>query len=98
VCSDYDCQNHTGEVSQTLLTRVVLGNPKKAHSFVQEALKMKDLRADDLATLKEGRHSVFSEGFAGSRNAFTAGSGLNEFAIKDASLTYPEFRIFYKPK
>jgi hypothetical protein len=98
VCSDYDCATHKDEVSQTLLTRVVLGNTKKAHSFVQSGLKMKDLRADDLGKLKADRHTVYSEGFAGSKNALTAGSGLNEYGVKDASLTYPEFRIFYKTK
>lgn len=98
VCSDYDCPTHKDAVSETLLTRVVLGNTKKAHSFVQSGLKMKDLRADDLGTLKEGRHTVYSEGYAGSKNAFTAGSGLNEFGVKDASFTYPEFRISYRTK
>lgn len=94
VCTDYDCLKHTNEPSQILLSRVILGHPKKAHSFLQRG----NLRGDDLSKMKVGRHSAFSEGFKTSGNPFTAASGLNEYAVREAALTYPEFRIYYKPK
>lgn len=94
VCSDYDCQVHKEENSEILLSRVLLGHVKKAHSFLQPG----NLRGEDLSMGKAGRHSVYSEGIKGSKNLFTAASGLNEYAVRQAAQTYPEFRIYYKTK
>jgi hypothetical protein len=95
VCSDYDCQVHKDETYQMLYSRVALGRTKKAHAMLQPG----DLRADDLSTLKEDRHSVYSKGFAASGyNAFDAASGQNEYVVKEAAQTYPEFRIYYRVK
>jgi hypothetical protein len=94
VCSDYDCQVHTDQAAQILLARVLLGHTKKAHSFLQPGT----LRGEDLSTMKEGRHSAYSEGIKGSKNPFTAASGLNEYAVREAAQAYPEFRIYYKIK
>jgi hypothetical protein len=82
------------QAAQILLARVLLGHTKKAHSFLQRGT----LRGEDLSTMKEGRHSAYSEGIKGSKNPFTAASGLNEYAVREAAQAYPEFRIYYKIK
>jgi len=93
VCSDYDCQVHKDETYQMLYSRVALGRTKKAHAMLQRG----DLRADDLATLKDDRHSVYSKGIAQANyNLFDAASGQNEYVVKEAAQTYPEFRIYYQ--
>lgn len=98
VCSDYDCQVHKDETYQMLYSRVALGRTKKAHAMLQRG----DLRADDLSVLKDDRHSVYSKGLAQANyNLFDAASGQNEYVVKEAAQTYPEFRIYYrvqKPK
>jgi hypothetical protein len=93
VCSDYDCQVHKDETYQMLYSRVALGRTKKAHAMLQRG----DLRADDLSTLKDDRHSVYSKGMAQANyNLFDAASGQNEYVVKEAAQTYPEFRIYYQ--
>ena len=95
VCSDYDCEKHRDQAAQMMMARVALGHTKKAHAFLQSG----NLRADDMRTLKDGRHSVYSKGFAASgNNPFSAASGLNEFVVKEAAQVYPEFRIHYRVK
>ncbi|WP_395727372.1 DUF4157 domain-containing protein [Nakamurella sp.] len=93
VCSDYDCQVHKDETYEMLYSRVALGRTKKAHAMLQRG----DLRADDLSTLKDDRHSVYSKGVAQANyNLFDAASGQNEYVVKEAAQTYPEFRIYYQ--
>lgn len=95
VCSDYDCEEHRDQAGQMMMARVALGHTKKARAFAQHG----DLRADDMRTLKDDRHSVYSKGWAASdKNPFSAASGLNEFVVKEAAQVYPEFRIHYRVK
>ncbi|KAF4405065.1 hypothetical protein [Streptomyces lycii] len=88
-CGDYDCQDPTHPPKQLLLNRGLVGHPNTAHLYD------KSKRGDDHKTLKEGRTSVFSPGLK--NNPLGRGAtGTNEFVFKDASLLYPEIRIYYR--
>lgn len=92
-CQDYQCESEE-EGSQVIVARTVLGHPKKMHGFLQPGGNLRDQSHD--SPLKEGRHSVYSEGLNVSKNPFSAGSGTNEFLIKRPYQAYPEFRIVYR--
>ena len=94
-CKDYQCESEP-EGSQVIVARTVLGHPKKMHGFLQPGGNLRDQSHN--SPLKEGRHSVYSEGLNVSKNPFSAGSGTNEFLIKKPYQAYPEFRIVYRRK
>ncbi|MBQ0891234.1 hypothetical protein KBZ94_41060 [Streptomyces sp. RM72] len=88
VCLDYDCVDTAHPLRQMLLNRVLLGVPTFAHLY-------QSLRGQDHRSIKPGRTSVVSQGLLKFPRKMGA-SATNEFLIKDASMLYPELRIFYR--
>jgi hypothetical protein len=85
----------TEKDTEVILARVLLGNPKKMHGMAQPGGNLRDQSRHDI---KQGRNSVYSQGFNVNKNPFASGSGTNEFSVKNAAQMYPEFRIYYHRK
>ncbi|MCU8483603.1 hypothetical protein M2G67_22025, partial [Vibrio vulnificus] len=90
--ADYD--RDSSSEFQLILAKVILGVPKVRHPFAQLG---GSLRKDDVGTLKEGRHSVYSRGVSAvGLNPFKAASGTNEFLVKNAAAMNPKYIIHWK--
>ena len=95
-CEDFEC-NCTDESGMLLpriaiLARVVLGVVDKKTKLFS---KQNDYRKQSFDMISSGKHSVYTEGWDVSWNAFTFGSGNNEFLAKNTKQMYPEFLVYY---
>lgn len=82
---------------RVILAKVLLGMPKKKHSFLQ--LGWDSLRHQSINDIKEDRHSVYSQGLlSGKKHIHQIASGTNEFLIKHAAAAYPQYIIYWQHK
>lgn len=92
-CEDPDCHDPTHPPRQMLLPRALVGSPDFAH--ISAGPVGHNRRAESVAVMKEGRTSVMSPGLKKNPTRLGA-TGTNEFTIKDASMLYPEIRVYYR--
>lgn len=88
---DYDPKSQAEH--SLLLCQVALGIPKKKRSYLQN---QRSLRADDVNKIKEGRHSVVSQGLSNSWNPATSSSLSNEFLVKKGDAINAKYIIHWK--
>ncbi|WP_211824503.1 hypothetical protein [Kistimonas asteriae] len=77
-----------------LVAKVILGHPKKRRGILHPG----NLRRDNHQTIKENRHSVFSQGLDIDPNPFSGAGPSNEFLLKKAEAMCPKFIVTIRLK